>query len=71
MSAPATLAQLLQCNQGLRGICGSCGHVAELDTLALSLRFGESAPVPLLGSRLRCSKCGHLGGRVQVVAVRW
>jgi hypothetical protein len=57
---PATLGALLKFHHGLLATCLDCKHSAELDVLALSLRFGEICPVPDVVQYLRCTKpeCG-------------
>ncbi len=35
-----------------------CDHHRVMDVE----RYGDDVPVPWFGSRLRCERCGHLGG---------
>ena len=66
----ATLANLITNDNGLRVFCGACHRCRELDVNALADRFGPAMELPEIGRRARC-ECGHKGGAVQVVAVRW
>jgi hypothetical protein len=67
---PATLANLIVNNNGLRVFCGACYRCRDLDVDALAVRFGPAMELPEIGRRARCI-CGHKGGSVQVVAVHW
>ena len=67
----ATLDQLTRLNQGLRVFCDACQRCADLNVKQLNATYGPSMPLPEIGKRARCSKCGYRGGSVQVVAVKW
>ena len=68
---PATLANLVINDNGLRVFCDRCGRCADLDVSRLVGRYGPAMPLPEIGRRSRCTCCGAKGGSVQVVAVRW
>jgi DNA-directed RNA polymerase subunit RPC12/RpoP len=42
----------------LRAQCRACSHRAPLSPVELAQRLGYDFPVPDLGRRLRCSRCG-------------
>ncbi len=67
---PATLANLITNGNGLRVFCNACHRCRDLDVDAMAQRYGPAMELPELGRRARC-ECGHKGGSVQVVAVRW
>lgn len=46
------------------GVCRDCGHVANLDVTALSLRFGENTTFEQLIPLLRCAHCGSQACRL-------
>ena len=68
--SPSSLANLIANRHGLRVFCGACHSCRDLDVDALAQRYGPAMELPEIGRRARC-KCGHKGGSVQVVAVRW
>ncbi len=68
---PATLANLVANDNGLRVFCDGCGRCVDLNVDELVSTHGEAMPLPEIGRRARCSACGGKGGSVQVVAVRW
>jgi len=68
---PATLANLIQNDNDLRIFCDGCGRCRDLDVFVLATTLGPSMPVPEIGRRARCTECGHKGGSMQVVAVKW
>lgn len=68
---PATLANLVANDNGLRVFCDRCGRCVDPDVRLLVERLGSAMPLPEIGRRSRCTRCGSKGGLVQVVAVRW
>jgi hypothetical protein len=55
---PMTLGNMRR--NGVRGLfvtCLHCGHHTEVNVDA----WPDHVPVPSFGSRMRCTKCGHLG----------
>ena len=68
---PATLANLVTNDNGLRVFCDGCGRCVDLDVDKLVSTHGSDMPVPEIGRRSRCTECGTKGGSVQVVAVVW
>jgi len=65
------LTNLIQNNNELRIFCNGCGRCHDLDVHALAKTLGPEMAVPAIGRRARCIECGHKGGAMQVVAVRW
>jgi hypothetical protein len=45
----------------LQVTCNSCGHHTTINVD----RFPDEIEVLALGPRMRCTKCGHLGGSVR------
>lgn len=68
---PATLSNVIQNDNDLRVFCDNCRRCRNLDVHALAKILGSDIPVPEIGRRARCTECGHKGGSMQVVAVRW
>ena len=71
MMRPATLANLIANDNGLRVFCDGCGRCVDLDVKELTSRLGTTMPLPEIGRRSRCTVCGAEGGSVQVVAMKW
>jgi hypothetical protein len=71
MPMPATLANLVANENGLRVFCDRCGRCVDLNVDVLVEHHGEAMPLPEIGRRSRCTTCGEKGGSVQVVAVWW
>lgn len=53
---PATLGSLARDGRLLWCYCCECGYEREIDPLSLGL--DPSEPVPTVGKRLKCSRCG-------------
>lgn len=68
---PATLANLVANENGLRVFCDNCGRCVDLNVSLLVDRYGPAMPLPEIGRRSCCTACHQKGGSVQVVAVRW
>jgi hypothetical protein len=63
---PATLASTLAWDHYVNVRCLDCHRSVDLDMAALIDRYGRDLPIPVLGERLVCSKCGKRG--VYIVA---
>ena len=53
----------------LRGHCPACAHSSIVDVELLVRVFGAELPVTAVRPRLRCTRCGHLGGDVTIDAI--
>lgn len=67
---PATLANLVANENGLRVFCDGCGRCVDLNVGILVEHYGGATPLPEIGRRSRCTACGEKNGSVQVVAVK-
>jgi hypothetical protein len=61
-----TVGACLKYGYDIRGCC-SCGHVAAVDLLAVSVAHGEGMSLDRLWSRLRCTKCRSRRVSIQLV----
>ena len=55
---PVTLADLAAEGRRIWAWCNACGHNGTLGAQALIERLGAQFPVPEVGQRLRCDRCG-------------
>jgi hypothetical protein len=61
---PGTLAALADSGHTIDAICDRCGHFSVAKLLDIAQRRGWGASAQEVGVRLRCSECGHRGGRL-------
>ncbi len=54
----ATLGELATQGVDVFCWCNRCGHNSELTVQRLAVALGRDHPVPEVGARLRCSRCG-------------
>ena len=64
----ATLANLLEHNNGFRLSCSQCGRTAMMDIPRLIENYGESMVLLEIAKRSRCKDCGDKGASITVVA---
>ena len=53
---PVTIGDLIHAAKLLWCYCRACGHERDIDPATLEVE--PSQPVPTLGQRMTCSKCG-------------
>jgi len=68
---PATLANLVANDNGLRALCSGCPQCVEHGVSALVVRYSKAMLLPEIRWRSRCLERGAKGGSVQVVADVW
>ena len=54
----ATLGEVAGRGVGIFCWCNRCGHNAVIAGPALAAALGAACPVPEIGARLRCTRCG-------------